>query len=45
MIGPDVCTGNGTLVCGGCDCFPGRSGAKCTCDREEAEGIDPACLW
>ncbi|XP_038047358.1 integrin beta-1-like isoform X1 [Patiria miniata] len=45
LEGPDICNGNGTQVCGGCQCFPQRSGAKCTCDKEEAEGIDPACVW
>ncbi|XP_022079796.1 integrin beta-1-like [Acanthaster planci] len=45
LEGPDICNGNGTQVCGGCECFQGRSGAKCSCDLEEYEALVPTCVW
>eukprot|EP00057_Strongylocentrotus_purpuratus_P012905 XP_011667379.1 PREDICTED: integrin beta-1-A [Strongylocentrotus purpuratus] len=40
-----VCSsGNGTLVCGECDCNPGRYGVKCECSGNEInmESTDPS---
>ncbi|PIK50527.1 beta-C integrin subunit, partial [Apostichopus japonicus] len=45
IVSPDYCSnGNGSLVCGACTCFEGRSGRLCECDRDEAEGVDEACV-
>lgn len=45
IVSSDYCSGgNGTYVCGACICFDGRSGRQCECDRDEAEGVDEACV-
>ncbi|XP_072179655.1 integrin beta-1-B-like [Diadema setosum] len=43
--GPEYCSNFGTYVCGACVCDQGRSGRNCECDRAEAEGLDPSCVF
>ncbi|XP_028399547.1 integrin beta-1-like [Dendronephthya gigantea] len=35
------CNGNGSLVCGGCECNEGWSGEFCQCDARQFLNIDP----
>ncbi|XP_028399504.1 integrin beta-2-like isoform X1 [Dendronephthya gigantea] len=35
------CNGNGSLVCGGCECNEGWSGEFCQCDAQQFLNIDP----
>lgn len=36
IAGPDVCNGNGTLVCGICECNEGSFGDQCQCNAAQA---------
>nr|CAB38100.1 integrin beta subunit [Suberites domuncula] len=38
-----LCTGNGTLRCGQCDCNPGRFGDMCQCDATGQGGMQQMC--
>jgi len=41
VVDADECTnGNGTLVCGGCDCNENRYGRKCECSGDDIEEND-----